>query len=81
MNESDIHGRLIALEVRESERHKDIVELHDAVRCLTNEVRELNKWKASIRTPLAAVGVFVLAAISAAGAWAWSFVTKITGAD
>lgn len=81
MNESDIHGRLVALEVREAERHQDMLEFRDAVKCLTAEVRELNKWRASIRTPLATIGVFILAAVSAAGAWAWGFVTKIFGTN
>jgi len=79
MNDSEMHARIVALEVKEQQRHQDMMELRDAARSLTNEVRELNKWRASIRTPLAMVGVFFLAAMSAAGAWAWNLLLKLGG--
>jgi hypothetical protein len=79
MSDSDLHGRIVALEVRESQRHQDMVDLRDAVRELSRGVSELNKWQASMRTPLMLLGVFVFAAISAAGAWAWNLLLKIGG--
>lgn len=79
MSDSDVHGRLVALEVRENERHKDMTELRDAVRELSRAVTELNRWQASMKQPLMLLGVFVLAAVSAAGAWVWGIITKAVG--
>ena len=81
MNDPDIHGRLVALETRENERHRDMTELRDAVRELSRAVTELNKRQASMRTPLMMLGVFVFAAVSAAGAWAGNILAQAVGSE
>lgn len=75
----DINARLIALEIKEQQRHEDMVQLRDAVRELYKAVTELNRWQSQLKMPLTIAGIFFIAIVTAAGAAAWSGVKRLMG--
>lgn len=73
----ELETRVALLEADAIQRSADNDELRDAIADLVQEVRELNKWQASMKYPLTALGMFFVGVLSAAGYGVWSFITKI----
>jgi hypothetical protein len=72
----DIETRVALLEAGAKQRHADNEKLRAAIADLTDHVRELNKWQASMKYPLTALGMFFVGILSAAGYGVWSLFTK-----
>lgn len=72
----ELETRVALLEADAKQRNADNDELRDAIADLVLEVRELNKWQASMKYPLTALGMFFISVLSAAGYGVWSLFTK-----
>lgn len=72
----ELETRVALLEASAKQRHQDNEELRDAISDLVEQVRELNKWQASMKYPLTALGMFFVGVLSAAGYGVWSLFTK-----
>ena len=72
----ELETRVALLEASAKQRHQDNVELRFAISELTDQVRELNKWQASMKYPLTALGMFFIGILSAAGYGVWSLFTS-----
>ena len=75
----DIETRVALLERENERRHRDNLELRETMNELTEAVRELNKWQASMKYPMTALGFFFIGILSAAGYGVWSLLTSNSG--
>ena len=72
----DLETRVALLEASAKQRHEDNVELRFAIAELTDQVKELNTWQASMKYPLTALGVIFMGILSSAGYGIWSLFTS-----
>lgn len=76
----DTNARLVALEIKEQQRHEDMVQLREAVRELSTAVSELNRWQSEMKMPLTLAGIFFIAIVTTAGASVWAGIKRLMGA-
>ena len=74
----ELETRVALLESEAKQRHRDMVELRDAVKDLTEAVQQINKWQASLRYPMSGVGFIFVGLLTAAGYGIWNFVKALS---
>lgn len=74
----ELETRVALLESEAKQRHRDMVELRDAVKDLTKAVQQINKWQASLRYPMSAVGFFFVGLMTSAGYGIYNFVKAVS---
>ena len=70
--------RVALLESEAKQRHRDMIELRDAVKDLTEAVQQINKWQASLRYPMSGVGFIFVGLLTAAGYGLWNFIKAVS---
>ena len=74
----ELETRVALLESEAKQRHRDMVELRDAVKDLTEAVQQINKWQASLRYPMSGVGFIFVGLLTAAGYGLWNFIKAVS---
>ena len=74
----ELETRVALLESEAKQRHRDMVELRDAVKDLTEAVQQINKWQASLRYPMSGVGFIFIGLLTAAGYGLWNFIKAVS---
>ena len=74
----ELETRVALLESEAKQRHRDMIELRDAVKDLTEAVQQINKWQASLRYPMSGVGFIFVGLLTAAGYGLWNFIKAVS---
>ena len=74
----ELETRVALLESEAKQRHRDMIELRDAVKDLTEAVQQINKWQASLRYPMSGVGFIFVGLLTAAGYGIWNFIKEVS---
>ena len=74
----ELETRVALLESEAKQRHRDMIELRDAVKDLTEAVQQINKWQASLRYPMSGVGFILVGLLTAAGYGIWNFIKALS---
>ena len=74
----ELETRVALLESEAKQRHAELMELRDAVKDLTDAVRQINQWQAKVDLPIRGAGFFFVGLLTAAGYGMWSFLKALS---